>query len=115
MVGAVVCDRRVSQDSTFADKARQKGYDPGAGGSRSSPRRVSQHGGARRSARLARTARGRTRRRPAEVRQKRRRLRVFLLEARECASAVKPRKTTRSEERRVGKGSVSTCRFRWAP
>src|SRR3546814_3381198 len=29
MVGAVVCDRRVSQDSTFADKARQKGYDPG--------------------------------------------------------------------------------------
>src|SRR3546814_1053240 len=67
---------------------------PGAGGSRSSPRRVSQHGGARRSARLARTARGRTRRRPAEVRQKRRRLRVFLLEARECASAVKPRKTT---------------------
>src|SRR3546814_14203735 len=73
---------------------RSKGYDPGAGGSRSSPRRVSQHGGARRSARLARTARGRTRRRPAEVRQKRRRLRVFLLEARECASAVKPRKTT---------------------
>src|SRR3546814_9261705 len=24
MVGAVVCDRRVSQDSTFADKARQR-------------------------------------------------------------------------------------------
>src|SRR3546814_14670946 len=35
MVGAVVCDRRVSQDSTFADKARQKGYDTGPGGSRS--------------------------------------------------------------------------------
>src|SRR3546814_17081577 len=94
MVGAVVCDRRVSQDSTFADKARQKGYDPGAGGSRSSPRRVSQHGGARRRARLARTARGRTRRRPAEIGQTRRSLRVFLIEARELEAAVKTRKQT---------------------
>src|SRR3546814_19113659 len=37
------------------------------------------------------------------------------LDAVSASLGVKPAQIARSEERRVGKESVSTCRFRWSP